>query len=1174
MICAGCSQEVGPRARFCESCGARLPEASAASAGAPTRSAPDSRARVYAALPALIAFLQREGRVSYRALVHIFNGDQAFVDAAREELTFKRLARDEHGQGLVWTAEPMPGLPPTADVARAQPASPAAARPSAAPAPEDGGQAGRRQLTVMFCDLADSTVLAGRLDAEDLSEVIRSYQATAADVIQRFAGHIAQYLGDGLLVYLGWPEAHEDDASRAVHAGLGIVEAIVTTLNPRLVRDKGVQLAVRVGIHTGPVVVGALGGDGRRENLATGETVNIAARLEGLASPNTVVISQATSRLVHDTFALEALGPTTLKGVAEPMSIYRVRGLAEADDAEPRPVSAPFVVGRGEEVGLLRRLWEQCKEGLGHAVLVSGTAGIGKSTVVEVLRAHVKEEGRPRIVFRCSPYHGNIPLYPVVTHIENLLQIGRAEPPEVKLGKLEEALGRSGLPLEETIPLFASLLSLPLAEERYPALALPPEQLRQRTLDTLVAWLLAEAEQHPALTAWEDLHWADPSTLEMLALVLEQTPTVRMLHVLTFRPEFEQPWPRRSHMTPITLNRLERPQVEALITHRAGGKALPAEVVAHIVAKTDGVPLYVEELTKMLLDSSLLRAEGDQYLLTGPLSAVSIPDTLQDSLMARLDQLRAAKQVAQLGAVLGREFAYDVLQAIAPMDEAALRDGLRKLVEAELLYQRGRPPRARYVFKHALIQDAAYASLLRSARQQVHANVAQALMEKLPELAETQPELLAHHYTQAGLLAPALDRWQAAAERALQRSAYVEAIHSIDQALAQLTQLPPDEARDRRELELQAMKLSPLQPVKGYSSPELDAASARALTLCRSLGDRARLFPVLYARWGIQYVAGRHREGFTLSREFLEAARTSDDDAALIVGLRIHAAGLFMRGDAEEARGLVREALPLYIPQRHRPLITRFAQDLRAQNLIYFALSQALLGSIDEARTLGDEAIAHARSVDHVNTLAYTLFHCGVWLRAILRETDALRRHGAELLDLAREHRLGFWRAIATPFLLEGEEAERAVRVFQREFNGGLTVPQQLGHVADSYVATGRTGEAARVLAEARELMEQQGDVYWEPELFRVSGRVAAAEGRGAPVEAVSAFERALRLARERGAHLLELRAATDLARLQVAQGQRLEARKVLAPVYGLFTEEADAADVQEAGAVLAGLDG
>jgi predicted ATPase len=370
------------------------------------------------------------------------------------------------------------------------------------------------------------------------------------------------------------------------------------------------------------------------------------------------------------------------------------------------------------------------------------------------------------------------------------------------------------------------------------------------------------------------------------------------------------------------------------------------------------------------------------------------------------------------------------------------------------------------------------------------------------------------------------------------------------------------------------MKLGPLQPVKGYSSPEIDAASDRALTLCRSLGDRARLFPVLYARWALQYVAGRYPEGFVLAREYLDAARASADDAASIVGRRICAAGLFMRGDTEGARELAREAVALYVPERHRPLIARFSQDLRAQSLIYLSLSQALLGKIDEARALGVEAIEHARSVDHLNTLGYTLFHCGVWLQAILRETDALRRHGAALLDLAREHRFGFWRAIVTPFLLEGEEAERAVTAYRREFNAGLTVPQMLCHVADNYVTTGRMGEATRVLSQTQELMEQHGDVYWEPELSRLRGRVAAAEGRGAPVEAVAAFEHALHLAHERGTHLLELRAATDLARLQAAQGRPLEARKVLEPVYGMFTDEADTADVRDARAVLAGLDG
>lgn len=753
--------------------------------------------------------------------------------------------------------------------------------------------------------------------------------------------------------------------------------------------------------------------------------------------------------------------------------------------------------------------------------------------------------------------------------MENLLQLGRRDPPEVKLNKLEEGLRRSGLPLEETGPLFAAVFSIPIPEERYPAPDLTPPERKQRTFDALVAWLLGEAERGAVLTAWEDLHWADPSTLEVLGLVLEQAPTVPMLHVLTFRPEFELPWPRRSHMTPITLNRLERPQVEALITHRAGGKALPAEVVSHIVAKTDGVPLYVEELTKMLLTSSLLRAEGEQYVLTGPLSTVSIPDTLQDSLMARLDQLRAAKEVAQLGAVLGREFAYDVLRAIAPMDEAALQDGLRRLVGAELLYQRGRPPRARYVFKHALIQDAAYSSLLRSARQQVHANVAQALTEKLPELVETQPELLAHHYAQAGLPGPALEHWQAAAGRAIRRSASVEAIHSIDQALAQVAQLPPDEARDRRELDLQVMKLGPLIAVKGYASPELDAASGRALALCRTLGDRETLFPTLYARWAAQYVLGHQGEVHALSREYLEQARAAGYDAGILVGSRIHAVARLMRGDTEGAQELLREAVSLYVPDRHQPLIARFGQDLKVQSLNYLAVSMALAGRLDEAWALGEESLAYARSVNHINTLGYTLWHVGIWLASILRMTDTVQRTAPELLDLSRAHRLGFWEAITRPFLEGGEPAEEALTLYRRDFNGGLIVPQLLCHLGDNYLGSGRTADARRVLSEAVDLMEQHGELYWEPELFRLRGRLAAADGRDAHGKAATAFERALALARQRRAHLLELRAATDLARFLAAQGRGAAASQVLAPVYASFNEGFRAADLEEAKAVL-----
>ena len=678
------------------------------------------------------ALLQREGRVSYRTLTQLFGLDEASLNHVRQELIFKQLARDAHGEGLEWAGS-RPHVVET-DSRHATPMDEPASIPSDAvpvlpvapvhPVPE----AERRQLTVLFCDLAGSTQLSGQLDPEDLRTVVRAYQEAAAEVIQPYAGHIAQYLGDGLLVYFGYPTAHEDDARRAVHTGLGIVQAIAT-LNIRLTAQYGVQLAVRLGIHTGPVVVGVMGGGGRHEHLALGETPNVAARLQALAPTNAVVISAVTARLVHGSFALEDLGMYTLHGAAEPMAVSRVHGLLATPSRDEEFVTAavPVLVGREEESGLLRRRWEQSKAGLGQVVFVSGEAGIGKSALVASLRVQVRAEGLPRIAYRCSPYHTTSALYPVITHIERLLQFAPDDPPVTRLAKLEAGLRPYGLSQAEVVPLLAGLLSVPLPAERYAALTVTPQQQKQQTLDTLVAWLEAEAERQPVLVAWEDLHWADPTTLEYLGLLVEQAPTVPMLHVLTYRPEFSPPWPQRSHITPLVLNRLERLQVEALITQRAGGKPLPGEVVQYIVAKTDGVPLYVEELTKMLLASALLREEADQYMLTGPLHTVAIPDTLQDALMARLDQLNMAKEVAQLGAVLGREFAYELLAAIAPQDEETLQAGLAQLVGAELLYQRGRPPRARYIFKHALIQDAAYASLLKSTLQHVHKQVAQVL---------------------------------------------------------------------------------------------------------------------------------------------------------------------------------------------------------------------------------------------------------------------------------------------------------------------------------------------------------------------------------------------------------------------------------------------------------------
>ncbi len=486
----------------------------------------------------------------------------------------------------------------------------------------------RRQLTVMFCDLVGSTKLSGQLDPEDLREVVRAYQETAVEAIQNFEGHIAQYLGDGLLVYFGYPQAHEDDAGRAVRAGLEIIEAM-GTLNTRLEPDKGFRLSVRIGIHTGLVVVGEIGGGGRHEQLAVGETPNVAARIQGLAAPDTVVISSVTARLLHDAFALEDLGTHRLQGVAEPMAVARVLSSLEeqSDEEDTTLAGVPFLVGRDEEIGLLRRRWDQSKEGLGQVVLINGEPGIGKTALVETIRAAVLQEGCPRIMFRCSSHHQNSALFPIIKHLQRLLQFEREEPPETKLEKLERMLGTYLFPLDETISLFAALLSVPVPEGRFPPLILSPQQQKQHTHDAIAAWLVEKTERKPVLAIWEDVHWADPTSLELLGLVVDQAPTIAMLNVLTFRPNFVPPWPTRSHMTPITLNRLERLQMEAMVTHLVGGKVLPTEVMQHVVSKTDGVPLFVEELTKMLLESDFLRPVNGHYELTKPLLSLAIPAT-------------------------------------------------------------------------------------------------------------------------------------------------------------------------------------------------------------------------------------------------------------------------------------------------------------------------------------------------------------------------------------------------------------------------------------------------------------------------------------------------------------------------------------------------------------------
>ncbi len=611
-------------------------------------------------------------------------------------------------------------------------------------------EAERRQLTVMFCDLVGSTALAEQLDPEDFREVIRAYQTACAGVIQRFGGHIAQYLGDGLLVYFGYPHAHDDDARRAIQSGLAIV-SVLYDLNAKLHAEKGVRVAIRVGIHTGPVVVGEIGGEVRREQLALGETPNLAARLQGLAEPGTVVISAKTQRLVQGLFVCSDIGVHSVKGVSAPVQIYQVLRASEAHSRlEIAGAHVTPLVGREQEVSLLLHRWEQVRDGLGQVVLVSGEAGIGKSRLVGVLKDRVAHEPHVRWECRCSPYYQDSALYPIIDLIHRVLEFRREESAEDKFRKIELGLTRYGLADRDNLILWAALLSVPLPD-RDSLLSLSPERQRQKTLEAVVRLLLALAAHDPVLFIVEDVHWIDPSTLELLQLIVDQVPTAPVLMLLTFRPDFQPLWSHRAHITAVTVGRFTRKQTEVMVDQVTQGKALPAEVLQQVVARTDGVPLFVEELTKMVLESGLLREQGDRYELTGPLPPLAIPTTLQDSLMARLDRLATVKALAQLGATLGRTFSYELLRAVSVVDEATLQHALERLREAELLYQRGVAPQATYVFKHALIQEAAYQSLLKSTRQQYHQRIAEVLQEQFPEVRDVQPELLAHHYTEAGL---------------------------------------------------------------------------------------------------------------------------------------------------------------------------------------------------------------------------------------------------------------------------------------------------------------------------------------------------------------------------------------------------------------------------------------
>jgi predicted ATPase/class 3 adenylate cyclase len=1035
-------------------------------------------------------------------------------------------------------------------------------------------QAERRQLTVMFVDLVGSTALAARLDPEDMGRVIRTYQDTCAEVIERWGGHVAKYMGDGLLAYFGWPQAHEDEAERAVRSGLAMIETLAALETPA-----GEPLAARVGIATGLVMVGELIGVGAaQEQTVVGETPNLAARLQALAMPGSVVISQPTRRLVGALFELTDLGSTRLKGFAEPLSAFRVEGEGRAEgrfEALHGERLTPLV-GREHEVGILLERWAWAKDGDGQVVLLSGEPGIGKSRVIRALCERLGDERYMPLSHYCSPYHTNSALYPVIGLLERAARLDRDEPPEQQLAKLEAMLARSSDRLDEVVPLVAALLGVPTGDH-YPALNLTPEVQKRRTLQVLIDQLAGLAAQQPVLALYEDVQWIDPSTLELLGLVIDRVQRVPALVLITFRPEFQPPWTGHAHVTTLTMSRLGRRQGADLVARVTGEKPLPAAIVEQIVTRTDGVPLFVEELTKTVLESGLLADAGDHYELSGPLPSLAIPTTLHDSLMARLDRLAPVKEVAQIGAVIGREFTHDLLAAISPLSETDLTFALDQLVASELVFRRGALPEATYTFKHALVQDAAYQSLLKSKRHQIHTRIAKMLEDRFPEVAASSPEMLAYHFTEAGIVERAIHYWQEAGERAIERSANLEAIVHLKQALQLIGGLPETRERDEAELRLQVRLGQSLIAIAGGPARETRNAFSRARDLSRKLEDRTHLLSILSGLWVGHLIGGETRNAIEVANEYFKLAQSAEDGSPTWVGHRMLGSGLTMLGEPAAARTHFQQVLTSYDPAHHARLAYWHAHDPRVSSLGYLAHVTWILGYPEQSFEYLNRCLSEVKDSLHFNSKAFAHMWSALLFVFSSSNRDA-EREARKLIEISKEYGSKFWSMPATIVLGTARVRSGDLNGGLRDIRDGLAMYQAAGGrqfqpyflclEAEACLRSGQTDAALASLTHARESLAETDQYLFEPEIQRLTGETILARGE-AMRDADIAYTAALDSARRMSARSWELRTATSLTRLWVDQGRRAEARELLAPVYGWFTEGFDTADLKDAKALL-----
>lgn len=1050
---------------------------------------------------------------------------------------------------------------------RLEPSAPAPAPvtplPRTAPATRDRLRAERRQLTVMFCDIADSTKLSEQLDPEDLMAVVRRYQSTCAQVIERFGGSIAQYLGDGLLVYFGWPTAYEDAPSRAARAGLEVF-ASLDALNEELEREHGVALKLRVGIHTGLVVVGEVGGGAKREQLAVGDTANIAARLESLAMPNTGVVSDATRRLIAGLFELESLGLRELKGIATPMEVYRLLRLRARHRLEGAGelALAPFV-GREAELGVLGERWQAAEGGRGAAVLVRAEAGVGKSRMLRAFQAMLRVRPHGLREAYCSPFFINSVLHPIVELLRMEMGIGRDDAPATALGRLRAWLERQPTAPADAVALLAALLDIP-PTAGYEAIALSPQARKLRTNEVLVALLLPPAGGPPALFVLEDVHWVDPSTLDLMRQLVARLAERPALVLMTSRPAFESPWVGDDGVHELHLHPFEDDDARALVLAMTDGLRLPPQVLAQLVDRTDGIPLFVEELTRMLIDAGQLEDT----------KASAIPATLHDSLMARLDRLDPlARKVAQLGATIGRTFHLALLRRIFSGEPDELVRGVEQLLEAQLVHRLGSAASEAFIFKHALIQDAAYESLLKRTRQEYHGRIAEALAQGFGHLAEVEPELLAHHLEAAGgaRQEDAVRAWLRAAERAQASSSNQEAVSHLQRGLSLVAALPESSQRVELELGLLTKLGTSLSALKGYAAEEVEQAWARADALCERLGATPQRFWVLWGLWAFYLVQGTHTKGLHYAERMLALANESTETTqggAEALELEAHfSLGLsyfFMGDDLLRAREHLEWVVERYDPERHHGQALLSGQDVGVTSRSVSALVCFQLGAIDVAVQRHQEALALSDRLGHAFSRAYAL-GCAAWFQLYMRDMDRAEAFADEAVALSQAQSFGWWLVWGT--ILGGSaragrgEAGAAQPIEQwiaawRGTGSGFTVPYFLGLLAMARRGEGQREAAERLLHEAQTLAEERRERFFTAELQRLQAELWSESG-GDDAAAIARVEAALRgameTARAQGARAWALRAASSLARVLLRRGEAGEGRSVLREVLVAF---------------------